>query len=80
MAESKTPGISAAVVQDGEFVWSAGFGMADLENSVPAMSLWEHGKLDLDSTVQKYCPVVPQKKYAAHECTHSGRHAADASG
>src|SRR5579864_368712 len=38
MAASKVPGISAAVVQDGEFVWSAGFGMADLENSVPATS------------------------------------------
>lgn len=35
---SKVPGISAAVVQDGNFVWSAGFGMADLENSVPATS------------------------------------------
>src|SRR5216683_2317746 len=38
MASSKAPGISVAVVQDGEFVWSAGFGMADLENSVPATS------------------------------------------
>lgn len=34
--ESGVPGISAAVVQNGEFVWSKGFGMADLENSVPA--------------------------------------------
>src|SRR6266581_79196 len=83
MAASKAPGISAAVVQDGEFVWSAGFGMADLENSVPAtsqtlyrlgsiskpitataaMALWEHGKLDLDSPVQKYCPAFPQKPW-----------------
>ena len=38
IAASKVPGISAALVQDGEFVWSAGFGMADLENSVPATS------------------------------------------
>jgi CubicO group peptidase (beta-lactamase class C family) len=38
MAVSKAPGISAAVVQDGEFVWSAGFGTADLQNSVPATS------------------------------------------
>jgi CubicO group peptidase (beta-lactamase class C family) len=38
MAESKVPGISAAIVRDGEFVWSAGFGLADLENSVPATS------------------------------------------
>jgi len=83
MAASKAPSISAAVVQDGEFVWSAGFGMADLENSVPAtsqtvyrlgsisksitataaMELWEHGKLDLDSPVQKYCPAFPQKPW-----------------
>lgn len=36
MAASKVPGLSVAVVQKGEVVWSAGFGMADLENSVPA--------------------------------------------
>ena len=82
-AASKAPGISAAVVQDGAFVWSAGFGMADLENSFPAtsqtlyrlasisksitataaMELWEQGKLDLDSPVQKYCPAFPQKPW-----------------
>lgn len=38
MAESKVPGISVAIVQHGDLVWSAGFGMADLENSVPATS------------------------------------------
>lgn len=83
MEASKAPGISAAVVQNGEFVWSGGFGMADLESSVPATSqtlyrigsiskpitataamvLWEHGKLDLDSPVQKYCPQFPQKQW-----------------
>src|SRR5450631_2850464 len=83
MEASKAPGISAAVVQNGEFVWSGAFGMADLENSVPATSrtlyrigsiskpitataamvLWERGKLDLDSPVQKYCPQFPQKKW-----------------
>ena len=36
MTEGQTPGVSVAVVQDGELVWSGGFGMADLENSVPA--------------------------------------------
>lgn len=35
MALSKAPGISIAVVTNNEFVWSEGFGMADLENSVP---------------------------------------------
>jgi serine beta-lactamase-like protein LACTB len=38
MAANSVPGISVAVVQDGELVWSAGFGMADLENFVPATS------------------------------------------
>jgi len=84
MAVDKTPAISAAVVQDGDFVWSAGFGMADLENSVPATSdtlyrigsiskpitaaaaleLWERGKLDLDSPVQRYCPAFPRKPWS----------------
>jgi serine beta-lactamase-like protein LACTB len=38
MAANSVPGIGAAVVLDGEPVWSAGFGMADLENSAPATS------------------------------------------
>ena len=38
MAGSHAPGISAAVVEKGELVWSEGFGLADLENSVPATS------------------------------------------
>jgi len=36
MAANHIPGISAAVVEDGAEVWSAGFGNADLENPVPA--------------------------------------------
>jgi CubicO group peptidase (beta-lactamase class C family) len=38
MAANSVPGISVAVVEDGELLWSAGFGMADLENFVPATS------------------------------------------
>jgi len=83
MSQLGAPGLSVAVVQRGAFVWSAGFGMADLENSVPAtaqtvyrlgsiskpitataaMTLWERGKLDLDSPVRKYCPSFPQKPW-----------------
>ena len=83
MEASRAPGMSAAVVLNGEFVWSRGFGMADLEGSVPATSqtlyrigsiskpitataamvLWDRGKLDLDSPVQKYCPQFPQKQW-----------------
>ncbi|HEX3321201.1 MAG TPA: serine hydrolase domain-containing protein [Terriglobales bacterium] len=81
MATSHAPGVSVAVVENGALAWSTGFGMADLENSVPAtehtlyrlasisksltaigaMQLVEHGKLDLDASVQKYCPAFPQK-------------------
>jgi serine beta-lactamase-like protein LACTB, mitochondrial len=35
MADNKVPGIAVAVVQHGDFAWSAGYGMADLENLVP---------------------------------------------
>src|SRR5213080_3256184 len=83
MSANSVPGMGAAVVLDGEPVWSAGFGMADLEDSAPATSstlfrlgslskpitatallqLWEHGKLDIDAPVQKYCPEFPQKEW-----------------
>jgi len=38
MAANSVPGIGAAVVLEGEMAWSGGFGMADLENYVPASS------------------------------------------
>jgi CubicO group peptidase (beta-lactamase class C family) len=38
MAEKHIPGVSVAVVENAEFVWSSGFGMADMENFVPATS------------------------------------------
>jgi CubicO group peptidase (beta-lactamase class C family) len=38
MATNTVPGVSVAVVEDGAYEWSAGFGMADLENFVPATS------------------------------------------
>lgn len=38
MSITLAPGISAAIVENGELVWSEGFGLADLENSVPATS------------------------------------------
>jgi serine beta-lactamase-like protein LACTB, mitochondrial len=36
MADSHAPGVSIAVVENGEYEWGAGFGFADLENNVPA--------------------------------------------
>jgi len=38
MATSRAPGISVAVVENGELIWSSGFGFADLENHVAATS------------------------------------------
>ncbi len=38
MAANRIPGVSVAVVENNVCEWSAGFGMADLENSVPATS------------------------------------------
>jgi serine beta-lactamase-like protein LACTB, mitochondrial len=38
MAGNSVPGISVAVLEDGDLAWSGGFGMADLENFVPATS------------------------------------------
>jgi CubicO group peptidase (beta-lactamase class C family) len=38
MAANGVPGISVAVVENGEYEWAGGFGMADLENSAPATS------------------------------------------
>jgi serine beta-lactamase-like protein LACTB, mitochondrial len=83
MTKTGAPGISVAIVKDGVFVWATGYGLADLENNVPAtdetmyrlasvskpisatgaMWLAEHGKLDLDAPVQKYCPAFPQKPW-----------------
>src|SRR4030081_3672000 len=39
MTANSVPGVSVAVVQNGQPVWSAGFGMSDLEDSAPATSL-----------------------------------------
>ena len=36
MASTHVPGISVAVVENGEYEWSSGFGLADAENNAPA--------------------------------------------
>ena len=38
MTANSIPGISVAIVQNGQPAWSSGFGMADLEDSAPATS------------------------------------------
>ncbi|HMB89346.1 MAG TPA: serine hydrolase domain-containing protein [Rhodothermales bacterium] len=36
MAKDQIPGLSIAIVMEGQVVWSKGYGLADLENQVPA--------------------------------------------
>jgi serine beta-lactamase-like protein LACTB, mitochondrial len=36
MASTHAPGVSIAIVENGESEWATGFGLADLENNVPA--------------------------------------------
>src|SRR5271169_4189373 len=36
MASTHVPGISVAVIENGEYEWASGFGFADLENNAPA--------------------------------------------
>jgi serine beta-lactamase-like protein LACTB len=36
MASTHVPGLSVAVVENGEYEWAQGFGFSDLENNVPA--------------------------------------------
>src|SRR5260370_2339082 len=38
MTANSVPGVSVAVVQNGQPIWSAGFGMSDLEDFTPATS------------------------------------------
>src|SRR5438270_11148312 len=38
MSSNSVPGVSVAVVENGENEWSQGYGMSDLENFVPATS------------------------------------------
>ncbi len=39
MVEQQVPGLTAAVLVDGQIVWSEGFGWADVENNVPVTPL-----------------------------------------
>ena len=82
MSQTKAPALSVAIVMDNRSSWSKGFGLTDVENSVPArsdsayrlasiaksitaiavMQLVERGKIDLNSSVNKYCPAYPEKQ------------------
>src|ERR1700729_3195208 len=36
MSSTHVPGVSVAVVENGEYEWASGYGLADVENNVPA--------------------------------------------
>src|SRR6476659_10586026 len=64
MAAKHIPGVSVAVVDNGKFVWSSGFGMADLENFVPATS----------STLYRLASISkPLTAVAAMQLSESGK-------
>ena len=51
MSEERIPGLSIAVVVDGELVWSSGYGMADLENYVPATATTAYRTASIGKTM-----------------------------
>lgn len=81
--KQQVPGLSLAILKQGEMVIANGFGMADLEHQVPVtsatkfrtasiakpitatllMQLVSEGKLDLNRSVQAYCPGYPEKEW-----------------
>jgi len=99
---SGAPSLQVAIGQNGKMLFEGAFGLADVENRVPATSetryrsssiskwltataamvLVEQGRLDLDESIQKYCPHFPSKRWpitARHLLTHTSgvRHYAD---
>ena len=55
LAEHDAPGLTVAVMAGGEIVWSQGFGMADLENSVPVRP---HTKMRIGSVSKSLTSVA----------------------
>ena len=83
MAKRKIPAMSVTIAIKNQIRYSNGFGIADLENFVPAtpqtryrtasiakpmtavavMMLAEEGKIDLDKSIEHYCPQYPKKRW-----------------
>ena len=51
MAEAKIPGLSIAVVTDLQLRWAGGFGIADLENNVPASKETAYRLASIDKSI-----------------------------
>ena len=62
MDEQQIPGVSLAILVDGEIVFSEGFGYADLENRVP---MWPHTKMRIGSVSKPITSVALARLYEA---------------
>jgi hypothetical protein len=72
MAKNNLRGISIAVVENGEYEWSKGFGMADLENLVPATSqtLYRLASISKPITATAAMVLWERGKLDSLEATH----------
>src|SRR5258708_12706172 len=55
LTSTHVPGVSVAVVENGQYEWGAGFGYADLENNAPAS---EHTLFRLASISKSLTPTA----------------------
>jgi len=64
MALNKIPGLSIAIVADGTVQWSKGYGLADVENSVPATpeTLYRSASIGKTMTATAAMRLVEQQK------------------
>src|SRR5258708_6948630 len=74
LTSTHVPGVSVAVVENGQYEWGAGFGYADLENNAPASEhtlfrrastskpLTATAPMQLGEAAQRH-PDAPEKKY-----------------
>lgn len=64
MADSHVPGVSVAVVEKGEYEWAGGFGLADMENNVPASehTLFRLGSISKSLTATAAMELVERGK------------------
>ena len=64
MADSHVPGLSVAVVENGEYEWGGGFGLADMENNVPASehTLFRLGSISKSLTAAAAMELVERGK------------------
>ena len=58
IAANHIPGASVSVVENNAYEWSAGFGMADLENSVPATSQTLYRLASISKTITATATMV----------------------